>query len=112
MKDWEADVWATDTRGLTYPDILTAIDTHSPKTDIDAYNTCDPETGSWTERILPISTYQTLVQPFHASVSIKVGHYNTHRKGLKGIASRLLNLLLYIPFARSLAPFITILIKT
>ena len=111
MKDWEADIWATDTRGLTYPDILTAIDTHTPNTDIDTYNTCDPTTGSWTERILPITTYQTMVAPYHAKVSIRLGHYNVYRKGLKGILSRLANLLLHIPIARPLAPFITLIIK-
>lgn len=108
MKDWEADIWATDTRGLTYPDILVAVDTHTPNTDIDNYNTCDPATGSWTERILPISAYKTLVEPFHATVSVQLGYYNTHRKGVKGVASRLLNLLLYCPLFRCIAPFIVL----
>ena len=108
MKNLEADIWATDTRGLTYPDIITAVDTHTPNRNIDAYNTCDPATGSWTERILPISDYQALVKPYHATVSIGLGYYNTHRKGLKGIASRLANILLHIPIARPLAPFIVL----
>lgn len=111
MKDLEADIWATDTRGLTYPDTLTAVDTHTPYKDIDAYNTCDPATGSWTERILPITAYQALVRPYHATVSVRLGYYNTHRKGLKGIVSRLANLLLHIPIARLVAPFITLIIK-
>lgn len=112
MKDHEADIWATSTRGLTYPDILTAVDTHTPNTHIDAYNTCDPATGSWTERILPLSAYQSLVRPFHASVSLRLGYYNAHRKGLKGAVSHLLNLLLLLPLSRPLAPFITLIIKT
>lgn len=112
MKDWEADIWATDTRGLTYPDILAAIDTHTPNKDIDAYNTCDPATGSWTERILPIASYQALVAPYQATVSVRLGHYNTHRKGVKGVASRLLNLLLYCPIFRFLAPFIVLSIHS
>ena len=111
MKDWEAELWAADTRGLTYPDILVAVDTHRPHTDIDDYNTCDPATGSWTERILPIAAYQALVRPYHATVSVGLGYYNTHRAGLKGIASRLTNLLLHIPISRPLAPFITLIIK-
>ena len=111
MKDLEADIWATSTRGLTYPDTLTAVDTHTPNKDIDAYNTCNPATGSWTERILPIAAYQALVRPYHANVSVRLGYYNTHRKGLKGTVSRLANLLLHIPFARPLAPFITLIIK-
>ena len=111
MKDLEADIWATDTRGLTYSDTLTAVDTHTPYKDIDAYNTCDPTTGSWTERILPIAAYQALVRPYHATVSVGLGYYNIHRKGLKGIVSRPVNLLLHIPIARPLAPVITLIIK-
>lgn len=112
MKDFEADIWAADTRGLTYPDILSAVDTHTPFRNIDAYNTCDPATGSWTERILPISAYRSLVQPYGATVDIALGYYNSYRRGLKGIASRLLNLLLHCPLFRFLAPFIILSIKS
>ena len=112
MSDSEADLWAANTRGLTYPDILTAIDTHTPFKEIDAYNTCDPATGSWTERILPISDYKSLVRPYHATIRVTPGYYNTYRKGLKGIVSRLFNLLLHIPIARPLAPFIFLNIET
>ena len=111
MKDIEADSWAADTRGLVYPDILTAVDTHTPYRDIDPYNTCDPATGSWTERILPITSYQSLVQPFHATVNVIPGFYNTYRKGVKGLISRMLNPLLRISLFRPLAPFITLIIK-
>lgn len=106
MKDLEADIWATDTRGLTYTDILTAIDTHTPNRNIDAYNTCDPATGNWTERILHVIEYQQLVKPYNAFVRIRPGYYNTHRKGFKGIASWLFNILLHFPILRRLAPFI------
>lgn len=105
MKDWEADIWATDTRGLTYPDIHVAVESHTPYRLADPYNTCDPSTGSWTERLLPIEDYQALLLPYHASLSVQNGFYNTHRKGFKGILSRLLNRLPRRLF-RPLAPFI------
>lgn len=112
MKDWEADIWARDTRGLTYPDILTAVDTHTPNTTIDAYNTCDPATGNWTERILTATEYQLLVRPYNAFVSVRPGYYNTYRKGVKGIVSRLFNILLHLPFIKLLAPFIILSIHS
>ncbi|MBO4599943.1 MAG: SAM-dependent methyltransferase [Bacteroidales bacterium] len=112
MKDWEAELWAADTRGLTYPDILVAIDTHAPNTHVDAYNTCDPATGSWTERILPIAAYRSVVEPYHGTVSVRLGHYNTHRRGFKRLLSVMLNWLLRIPFFRPLAPFIILKIST
>ena len=105
MKDWEADIWATDTRGLTYPDIHAAVESHTPNRLADPYNTCDPATGSWTERILPIEAYQALLLPYHATLSVQNGFYNTHRQGVKGIFSRLLNCLPCCLF-RPLAPFI------
>ena len=105
MKDWEADIWATDTRGLTYPDIHVAVETHTPNRLADPYNTCDPATGSWTERILAIEDYQALLLPYHATLSIQNGFYNTHRQGVKGFFSQLLN---HLPrrLFRPLAPFI------
>ena len=105
MKDWEADIWATDTRGLTYPDIHVAVETHTPNRLADPYNTCDPATGSWTERILAIEEYQALLLPYHATLSVQNGFYNIHRKGVKGFFSQLLN---HLPrrLFRPLAPFI------
>ena len=111
MKDVDADVWAADTRGLIYQDILTAIDTHTPNPLNDPYNTCDPETGSWTERILPMDAYQKMVQPYGAGVTVRSGYYNVYRKGIKRRASRILNALIRTPFFRFMAPFIFIVVK-
>ena len=109
MSDLDADVWASDTRGLTYPDILVAVDTHNPNIRVDNYNTCDPATGNWTERILPIKRYQQIVDRYHATVEVGLGYYNSHRRGLKGLAAKVGNLFIRITDCRKLAPFITLL---
>ena len=109
LSDVDADVWATNTRGLTYPDILIAVDTHLPNIRVDNYNTCDPATGNWTERILSIKRYQRIADRYHATVEVELGYYNRHRKGLKGLVARIVNLFIRKTDCRKLAPFITLL---
>ena len=109
MSDLEADVWSSDTRGLTYPDILNAVDSHHPNRQIDNYNTCDPATGNWTERILPIANYQQLAAYYHATVEVELGYYNSHGRGLKRMVAKIVNPLIRITNCRKLAPFITLL---
>ncbi len=71
--------WARQTRGLTYPDIQKAIEGKSLPTPEDPYNTCDPATGNWTERILPIQAYERLLAPYRFKVSVEKGFYNVDR---------------------------------
>ena len=52
----EAKEAARKTRGLTFPHIHKAVKTGSYPLLKDAFNTCDPRNGNWTERILPIET--------------------------------------------------------
>ncbi|MCQ2273240.1 MAG: class I SAM-dependent methyltransferase [Bacteroidales bacterium] len=106
----ELDYWAKHTRGLTYDDAIEAVANNKPNILADAYNTCDPATGSWTERILPISDYQQLVDRHKAHVHVGNGFYNTHRSGLKGTASRLLNIIIRALGIKQIAPFIILTI--
>jgi len=112
LSDEQLDYWAIHTRGLRYSDLLDAVDTNTPFRNDDPYNTCDPATGSWTERILSLAAYQELLAPHGATASVSNGFYNTHRKGVKVVPSVLLNALLRIPLPifRCLAPFIEITI--
>ena len=71
--------WAVRTRGLIYEDIYKAIENNERPLLLDAYNTCDPETGNWAERILSLWDYKDIVRPYHYSVSIQKGFYNTVR---------------------------------
>ncbi|MCQ2294423.1 MAG: SAM-dependent methyltransferase [Bacteroidales bacterium] len=111
MSNEQLDYWADNTRGLNYDDTLLAVEHNQPFQINDPYNTCDPATSSWTERILPIEEYQRLVAPYQWRVTVDNGFYNTHRNGSKGISSRLLNVLLISNIFRCLAPFITLNIK-
>lgn len=112
LKDFEAEMWAQCTRGLTYQDALVAVEAGTPAPLDDPYNTCDPATGSWTERILPIQSYRSIVGLFGARVSVRNGFYNARRRSLKGAASWLLNLLLALDRLHLFAPFIYLEFKS
>lgn len=75
----EVETWARQTRGLTYPDIQKAIEEKSLPIPEDPYNTCDPATGNWTERILPIQTYEDLLAPYRFKLKVEKGFYNADR---------------------------------
>lgn len=95
LSDTDAKEWALATRGLIYRDIKKAIILNLPPLMTDKHNTCDPETGNWAERILPISAYRDLVNPYGYKVTIKKGFYNTVRpQRWKSTASVLMNQLI------------------
>ena len=102
MDEKIAQRWARDTRGLIYDDILRAVQQNLPNLLADSYNTCDPRTGSWTERILPISDYKDLLQQYGYTLRVENGWYNTHQWFGKRSLARLLNRINTI----RLAPFI------
>lgn len=104
----QLDAWAQATRGLAYDDILQAVETGIPNPISDPYNTCDPATGSWTERILTLAQYQELARPCGFVLAVANGFYNDSRHGLKGLISKGLNILLHCRRLRALAPFIII----
>lgn len=110
----ELDYWAEHTRGFRYDDLIKAVVSKTPAPAVDPYNTCDPTTGSWTERILPIKAYRQLLTPYGARLSVTGGFYNTHRSPFKALPSRLLNLMLRIggKGCLFLAPFIILQIDT
>ena len=88
MSDRELDYWADNTRGLIFSDVIRAVEAQSPNLLLDADNTCNPATGSWTERILPIEDYRQLLLPYGYGLTVIPGHYNEHRQGPKMWASR------------------------
>lgn len=104
--------WADSTRGLVFDDVLKVVETRMPYGIIDFYNTCDPATGSWTERILPIDDYRRLLSPYGARLKVCKGFYNAFRGGFKGVVSRMLNVILHLPSTRFMAPFIVLQIHT
>lgn len=111
----ELDRLADATRGLSFADIDKLL--CNPHASLDSSptipkppfpNTCDPVTGSWTERILPISAYRSLLAPYGRRVSVNNGFYNSRRRGAKGIASSIINPLLHLPATIWFAPFVFI----
>ena len=88
----EIELWAAHTRGLTYPDMRPAVESSQLPRPTDPYNTCDPETGNWAERILPISAYRQLTSRYGYTLAVYKGFYNIHRQSLLGaLFFRLLN---------------------
>lgn len=75
----DAEEAARKTRGLTFPHIHKAVENGSYPILEDAFNTCDPRNGNWTERILPIEAYRSLAEPFGYHLRIGKGFYNTDR---------------------------------
>ncbi len=101
---------ASKTRGLQKKDILSAIEVYLktgmlPNEPIDTFNTCNPETGSWTERIINLDEYKNIYQTFNFNLIVNSGFYNVHKKGLKRLSFQLLNMLVSI-FGMRFAPFI------
>jgi hypothetical protein len=104
-------LWSRSTRGLNYEAIRQAIDADCLPLPADPYNTCDPETGNWAERILPIRTYRSLLTPHHYTLSVEKGFYNVHRHRLPfTLVCRFLNLLIRYsgPVGLLISPFITL----
>ena len=82
LSDNETATAAQKTRGLIYSDIQQAVESNTYPPLTDAFNTCDPHTGNWTERILPMQNYRTLAHAHQYKVLVKKGFYNTERPNL------------------------------
>lgn len=92
LSEQQVSEWTLLTRGLIYEDIYKAISQNKRPLLLDAYNTCDPATGNWAERILPIRDYKTLVAPYNYKVEVKKGFYNSQRpKQWKSVISFMIN---------------------
>ncbi|MEX1203474.1 MAG: class I SAM-dependent methyltransferase [Ferruginibacter sp.] len=102
---------AAATRGLYQPAIIASVKNYIDNGQLpvlpDGSNTCHPLTGSWTERILPISSYEKIYALAIFELKIYNGFYNEYAPGLKKYLNRLLNLGIKI-LGRRMAPFITL----
>ncbi|MDR2811289.1 MAG: class I SAM-dependent methyltransferase [Tannerellaceae bacterium] len=110
----QTSLWSRCTRGLTYDDIRKAIDSGSLPLPADPHNTCDPETGNWAERILPLRAYRAFLDPHDYTLSVGKGFYNTRRSLLPfSLICRFLNLLIRYsgPAGLWLSPFIVLWCK-
>ena len=113
VKGEELDKLATATRGLRRDDIIAFIrfytDGHPiQSTIIGNTNTCHPETGSWSERILPIDYYKQLYLRHGFNLAVQNGFYNDLDPGPKQMINYFMNLLVKI-LGKKTAPFITLI---
>lgn len=109
--DKELDYWAKNTRGLIYQDVQRAVESQSPNLLRDPFNTCDPDTGSWTERILSLEEYRGIVQPYGSDVYIENGFYNERSRKFGKRIRRFLNWLLRQASFTAIAPFIILNVR-
>jgi len=84
LPETETNILAKQTRGKMERDILKILDSYRetgklPPPPDDAFNTCDPETGNWTERILSLKTYEQLASEAGFQAVFTPGFYNEER---------------------------------
>ena len=113
MSSKEQEQWTKQTRGLIYDDIRRAIENGEIPTPPDHHNTCDPRTGNWAERILPIRTYREILHPLGFTVKVRKGFYNTHRSNPARLICQALNTAIRLTGKAGLiaAPFIALRVR-
>ena len=84
------------TRGMQTHDILASVKKYKLDRTIPIglshpTNTCNPLTGSWTERILPIKEYELIYDLNSMCLKVYNGFYDEYKKGLKKILNKFLN---------------------
>ena len=84
LTETETMILAKLSRGKVYSDILKMLDAYRetgklPNPPADGFNTCDPNTGNWTERILPLKTYGQFAAEAGFRVAFAQGFYNVER---------------------------------
>ena len=112
LQEAEIKQLAKATRGMVKADILSAVESYRvnkvfPEMLSDPTNTCNPVTGSWTERILSIEAYRSLYRQNGFSLNVYNGFYDQYKKGLKGLINNILNKTIPI-LGKYLAPYIVL----
>jgi len=107
-----------NTRGLNEKDIKDACIQYSQKNVLPEplthpTNTCDPLSGSWTEKLISFKGYQQLYKNHGFDLNIKKGYYNEHQFFFKGALLRFINFNIKLLGKQGirLSPFIILLGK-
>jgi 2-polyprenyl-3-methyl-5-hydroxy-6-metoxy-1,4-benzoquinol methylase len=96
LKQEEVNELAFASRGLMendiYKDVAAYLATKKFSLPIKhPTNTCDPITGSWTERLLIVKEYEQLYKRYQFSLEVENGFYNAFENNMKSTLSSLLN---------------------
>jgi 2-polyprenyl-3-methyl-5-hydroxy-6-metoxy-1,4-benzoquinol methylase len=101
------------TRGRMYDDVTKAVEEYISNgtlpNEIERFNTCDPQSGNWVERILPLSEYRKLAENNGFRVAFVAGFYNVDRRNfLLRYAMIIVNCLIRYSgrWGRLLAPYL------
>ncbi|RYY63750.1 MAG: methyltransferase domain-containing protein, partial [Chitinophagaceae bacterium] len=104
---------AAASRGLMKEDIIKFVAGEPIQTDLPFCsaadsNTCHPETGSWSERILSLQDYRDIYSRYNFNLAVENGFYNSFEDGVSGKTKYFMNLLIKI-LGKKTAPFITLI---
>ena len=117
MKKEALESLAFSTRGMNKHDLLIAAGKFIQEGFLPSpphpTNTCDPVTGSWTERLLTIKEYDQMYKRAGFELKVYNGFYNQWQAGAKSIVLNLLNKIIFLGGKRGdfIAPFITLVGK-
>lgn len=94
--DKDLDMLITHTRGMSEKDIVAACqlfakEKRKPPLLSHPTNTCDPYTGSWTERLLTNKEYIAIFGKYGMKLTIENGFYNIHHAFAKSLIVKTLN---------------------
>jgi 2-polyprenyl-3-methyl-5-hydroxy-6-metoxy-1,4-benzoquinol methylase len=106
---------ATRTRGLRKDDIEKSVDVYLQTNELPniikhTTNTCDPITGSWTERLLTVNEYRSIYTKQQTILLLHLGFYNSSEKGFKCFIAGFINQLIFVlgGWGIKIAPFIVL----
>ena len=118
LNDHKIEKLAILTRGLIFPDIKKNVDFYIdtnilPNVEVDKYNTCDPRTGNWTERILSKKQYRKIIKN-HFKINFANGFYNYERNNpFLSCTAKIVNSFMrhFNIFGSLFAPFMILTVK-
>jgi hypothetical protein len=100
------------TRGMNREDILSLLQQYQRNKVLPAAlshptNTCDPLSGSWSERLMTVKEYEALYAKHGYRLNAYPGFYNAYSRDIKGMMKRVANGLVQLTGLRY-APFVTL----
>jgi hypothetical protein len=118
LKESELAFLANETRGLIKDDIVKVAHEYLEKGEINYVfdhptNTCDPYTGSWTERLIDLKRLKTFCENSNMAIEIKNSYYCYSDKRILNLVKYFVNQMIKVlgPHNLFFSPGITITMK-